>query len=177
MPKPSSRLSDAVGAQLTQQDTRHKSIPLLDDLNQAATALSNDLAVVLAERVEEISTSNPEFRAGLYRAFLRVLTLAKRQADKDVLVFNEAIPGFTVILFKKEPLSQTWQPTGKGKEPPLDDPRQSPAMAASAMVIDAFVARTRNRVLVIESSDALFVFFPAADIKRNLKDMGFYHTD
>lgn len=175
MPKPSSRLSEAVGVQAAQPDSRHKTIPLLDNINAAATALSNDLAVALAERVEEISTSNPDFRAGLYRAFLRVLTLAKRQTDQDVMLFPEAVPGFTVLLYKKEPLSVTWKT--EGKEPALDDPRKSPAMAASAAVIDAFVARTKNRVLVIESTDALFVFFPADDIKRNLKDMDLYHTD
>lgn len=156
-------------------DTRQRNMPLLDDLNAAATALSSDLAAALAERVEELSTSDHEFRTGLHRAFLRILTLAKRQNNNKPILFDDAIPGFTALLYKKASFSETWK--AKGKEPALEDPRQSPEMAASALVIEAFVARTRHRVLVIESPDAVFVFFPAADIKRNLKEMGFYHTD
>jgi len=32
-------------------------------------------------------------------------------------------------------------------------------------------------VLTVESDDALFVFFPASDVKKNLKEMGFYYTE
>jgi hypothetical protein len=174
MPKQSSRLSEAASAHLP-VDTRQRNIPLLDDLHAAATALSSDLAAALAERVEELSTSDHEFRTGLHRAFLRILTIAKRQANNKPILFDDAIPGFTALLYKKESFATHWK--AQGKEPALDDPRKSPEMAASAVFIEAFVARTRNRVLVIESPDAVFVFFPASDIKRNLKEMGFYHTD
>lgn len=175
MPKRSSRLSEAIDANQSVMDARRKTVPLLDDLNAAATALSSDLAAALAERVEELSTTDHEFRSGLHRAFLRILTLAKRQDNNKPILFDDAIPGFTALLYKKEPQADTWKQ--KGKEPVLDNPRQSPEMAASALVIEAFVARTKHRVLVIESPDAVFVFFPANDIKRNLKEMGFYHTD
>ena len=174
MAKTPSRLVSALSRPAPLHDTRRRQVPLLDDVQAAATALSSDLATALAERVDELNTTHHEFRMGLHRAFQRVLTLAKRR-EQQVLLFDEALPGFTLMLFKKDPNAAGWtEPT---KEPVLADPQQSPEMAASALVIESFVARTNNRVLVIESIDAVFVFFPASDIKRNLKEMGFYHTD
>lgn len=174
MAKTPSRLASALSRPAPLQDTRRRQVPLLDDVQASATALSSDLATALAERVEELNTTHHEFRMGLHRAFLRVLTLAKRR-EQQVLLFDEALPGFTLMLFKKDSQGQGWTPSTA--EPVLPDPKQSPEMAASALVIEAFVHRTHNRVLVIESIDAVFVFFPASDIKRNLKEMGFYHTD
>lgn len=174
MAKPPSRLASVMNRPTPMHDTRRWPQPLLDDVQASATALSSDLATALAERVEELNTTHHEFRQGLHRAFLRVLTLAKRR-EQQVLLFDEALPGFTLLLFKKDPQGQGW--AHPSAEPVLADPRQSPEMAASALVIEAFVARTHNRVLVIESTDSVFVFFPASDIKRNLKEMGFYHVD
>lgn len=173
--KSPSRLSEAVSARMPAMDTRRKNISLLDDINATATALSSDLGAVLAERLDDLDTNHHLFRTGLHRAFVRILTLAQRQSDKPAMIFEEAVPGFSVILYKKVLSAQVWAPAGQ--ESVLDDPRQSPEMAASAMLIEAFVARTNNRVVVIESPDAVFVFFPASDLRRNVKEMGYYHTD
>jgi hypothetical protein len=59
--------------------------------------------------------------------------------------------------------------------PPL--PADSPEGEAAGVVIGRFVDRTGNRVLVIEGDDALFVFFPVADLRKNLREMGFYYTE
>ena len=41
-------------------------------------------------------------------------------------------------------------------------------------VISTFVARTGNRVMSIEAQDVVVLLFPAADLKKNLQDMGFW---
>lgn len=40
-------------------------------------------------------------------------------------------------------------------------------------IINAYVQRTGNRVLNIEASDVTVVLFPVADLKHNLREMGF----
>jgi hypothetical protein len=158
---------------LPQSDHRRRTFPLLDDVTAAATALSGDVTAALAERLEELNTAHHDFRSGVHRAFMRVLTLAKRQ-DKRVMIFEEAIPGFNLILFKKDPQADTWK--SRGKEPALADPA-APEIATSALIIGEFVKRTHHRVLVVESPDALFVFFPAEDARANLREMDLYLTD
>lgn len=142
----------------------HRRLPLLDDVQTAAAALSADLTAALDEWLGDLPLS---FRPAMARAFQRVLVLAKRE-HKRVLIFDDALPGFTMILMKKEPQAATWKPTGA--EPVLAS-TQSPEAQAAAVLIDRFVQRTHHRVIVVESEDALFAFFPAADLQKNLREL------
>lgn len=151
----------------SQVEHRHRPVALLDDVQAAATALSADLAAALDEWLGDVPVA---FRPAMTRAFHRVLTLAKRQ-DKRIVIFDDALPGFTMVLLKKTPQAATWKRTGA--EPPMA-PAISPEAQASAALIDQFVQRTHNRVLVVESADALFIFFPAADLQKNLRDLDLY---
>ena len=144
-----------------------------DQMDEAASQLAQDVSTVLAEQVDELSTYNHDFRVGMARVFIRVLRLAHSRKEQ-VALFNEAIPGFTLLLFKKDPSMWTLEGDGAQEAAAVEE---SPEVAAAGQVISQFVQRTGDRVLTVETDDALFVFFPASDIKKNLKEMGFYYTE
>lgn len=143
-----------------------------DQMDEAASQLAQDVSTVLAEQVEELSTYHHDFRMGMTRVFTRVLRLAHTRKEQ-VALFNEAVPGFTLLLFKKNPTS--WSFDGEASESVEEG--ESPEVAAASQVISQFVHRTGDRVLTVETEDALFVFFPASDIKKNLREMGFFYTE
>ena len=144
----------------------------LEDIEPSAALLSQDVSSLLSERVDELSTWNHDFKVGMNRVFLRVLRMARGRSEQVVL-FNEAVPGFTLMLFKKDPSS--WMPTSPSAD--AIEAEAGPEIAAAGQVIAQFVRRTGDRVLTVESDDAMFVFFPTSDVKKNLKEMGFYYTD
>lgn len=143
----------------------------LDD-GEVAGSLAQDISTALAEQVDDLSTHHHEFKVGMVRVVSRVLRLAKARPER-VALFNEAIPGFTLLLFKKDPDLALAPQAMPGRS----DPPPGPEIAAAGQVIAQFVHRTGHRVLTVETNDVLFVFFPASDVKRNLKEMGFYYTD
>ena len=144
----------------------------LEDIEPSAALLSQDVSSLLSERVDELSTWNHDFKVGMNRVFLRVLRMARGRSEQVVL-FNEAVPGFTLMLFKKDPSSWAEQESS----PEAVEAEAGPEIAAAGQVIAQFVRRTGDRVLTVESDDAMFVFFPNSDVKKNLKEMGFYYTD
>lgn len=146
------------------------------DLEDTANALSADVAFALALEVDDLRTQKAEFRQGMQRAFMRVLQAAT-QNPKQVVVFNEAVPGFTLMLFKKNAEPFEGEGTPVWSIDAHDDDSASPEAQATAVLSQQFFQRTRNRVLSVETPDALFVFFPVADLKKNLKEMGFYLVD
>lgn len=146
----------------------------LDQHDQVAATLSQDVASVLASAVDELATHSQEFRTGMNRVFLRVLRMA-REHSEQVMLFNEAVPGFMLMLFKKNPQQANWGRVATSEE--AQQAEGGPELAAAGRVISQFVQRTKDRVLTVETDDALFVFLPASDIKKNLKEMGLYITE
>ena len=143
------------------------------DVSGAAANLAHDVSTALAAHVDDLSTYNHDFRVGMTRVFTRVLRLAQERKER-VALFNEAVPGFTLLLFKKDPSSWAGE---EGSDVEETTAPAAPELTAAGQVIAQFVQRTGDRVLTVETNDALFVFFPASDVKKNLKEMGFYYTD
>lgn len=164
--------------------------------DRALRSLVSHVSVRLGSDVEELATYATEFRVGLQRALSAVITAAVRHPT-SIGFFNEAVPGFTVMVYKKE-----WPPAGaakaveaaegaetgpmNGANPAGHEPASTqmtglasddPGVRAAGVIIDQFFRRTGNQVLIAECEDALLVFFPVSDLKRNLKEMGVYHTD
>lgn len=144
------------------------------DVSKAATSLAQDVSNTLAAQLDDLSTYHHDFKVGMTRVFTRVLRLAQERKEQ-VALFNEAVPGFTLLLFKKDP--SRWSAEATSADSQAGMPSQAPELAAAGQVIAQFVQRTGDRVLTVETNDALFVFFPASDVKKNLKEMGFYYTD
>lgn len=150
------------------------------EVAKVAALLSNDVAIALGAELEDLETGH-EFRNSLHRVFLRVLRMAAER-EEVVLFFNEAIPGYTMMLLKKG--AEAPVPTKKKASLPAVpfDPSTSslastPEGQAASLMIEAFFERTSSRAMTIEHPDALFVFFPAADLRKNVREMGFYSVD
>ena len=56
----------------------------------------------------------------------------------------------------------------------IDNDENTTESEAASVLAKQYFQRTKHRVVTVESEDALFVFFPVADLKKNLKEMGFY---
>lgn len=165
------------------------------DVDSAAAVLGSDVASALAGEIEELCTSHHEFKAGIQRAFIRVLNASKKRAER-VVFFDEAVPGFTFMLFKKDATAPCWNPPegayaieqvlqkekskgkkGKQEVHAIPSIEQSVEGVAASQLISRFFERTSHRVLSVETDDAVFLFFPVSDLRKNLREMGFYFTD
>jgi hypothetical protein len=191
MPKRPAALANSVAARRSAaagEACAYKSrwAPSMQDAGETtklAALLSNDVAVALGAELEDLETGH-EFRTSLHRVFLRVLRMAQER-EEVVLFFNEAIPGYTMMLLKKgaeAPKPQARNTKGLAPAPSPFDPNTAsleatPEGQAATLMIEAFFERTHSRAMTIEHPDALFVFFPAADLRRNVRDMGFYFVD
>lgn len=171
-----------------------------NDVSSAALTLGSDVASALAGEIEELCTNHHEFRVGIQRAFIRVLNVSKKRNER-VIFFDEAVPGFTFMLFKKDPNAPCWQPPAgireleetmlkeekinkkKGKNQEAHSLNnqtmieQSVESVAASQLITQFFNRTSHKVLSVETDDAVFLFFPVSDLRKNLREMGFYFTE
>lgn len=186
MPKKNAALANTIAARRStaaSDSCAYKSrwAPLLADsaeVSKVAALLSSDVAVALGSELDDLETGH-EFRTSLHRVFLRVLRMA-REREEVVLFFNEAIPGYTMMLLKKGadvPVSP--RKKSKPTAPATFDPATAsldatPEGQAASLMVEAFFERTQSRAMTIEHPDALFVFFPAADLRKNVREMGFY---
>ena len=162
--------------------------PSLDDpaeTSKLAVILSNDVSIALGGELDDLETGH-SFRAALQRVFVRVLRMG-REHEEAVLFFNEAVPGYTMMLLKKGAEIAPAAPAKKarstvGTAPASFDPSTArldatPEGQAASLMVEAFFERTRSRAMTIEHPDALFVFFPATDLRKNVRDMGFYSVE
>jgi hypothetical protein len=149
---------------------RHQAF--LDALDDTVTWMASAVIAVLDDALDDAGDFEGDFRAAFQRACRRVLTNAAER-EENVLFFHDAVPGFTVILVKKDgwlkALPKTLPASSKTKA--LVDRERDGAVQG---LIETYVRRTGNRVLSIEGNDVSIVMFPVADLKNNLKDMGFW---
>lgn len=171
-------------------DVRRKDKPLLtrDEASQMSVWMSQAIISRLAEDLEDLNATSA-FRTGFQRCCSKLLLVASNREER-VLFFHEAIPGFTVMVVKREGWSlEETQPVRKKTSVKLDKSKESSngvlknpedaewELARNQVVqqvISTFVSRTGNRVLSIEAKDVIVLLFPAADLKKNLQDMGFW---
>lgn len=147
---------------------KKKSTPAFQNLEKTAISLSNDISLVLALEIDDLPTHKSEFRQGMQRAFLRVLVEATN-VEKKVIVFNDAIPAFILMLFKKE--SSSFE---ESVEWSINEEEDTKVSKAANILAKQYFDKTKNKVVTVETEDALFAFFPVSDLKKNLREMGFY---
>lgn len=139
---------------------RRRFIHVFKDVEEGASLLAHDVSVALSERIEDLSVTQPEFKSGMVRVCARTLKMCQSHQE-SVVVFNEAVPGFTAIVFRQ---------VGARALTAVE-------MEVVAALIQRFVSRTHDRVLTIHCNDALWLFLPALDMKKNVREMGFYITE
>lgn len=154
------------------------------EASRIATMLSADVALALGSELEDLETGRHAFRSALQRVFLRVLRMG-REREEAVLFFNEAVPGYTMMLLKKG--AESAPPSKKKKkslapapapfDPATSNLHSTPEGQAASLMIEAFFERTKSTAMTVEHPDALFVFFPATDLRKNVREMGFFFVE
>lgn len=146
-----------------------------EDINSTAEKIADDLSLFLKKDIDELNVYSHVFKAGMHRYVARVLN-ALFKNPKPVAIFPDSIPGFTLIVFKKNPNAPiTEGRKEKEKRNPVQEVKQSEAVEG---VMEKFFTQTQNKqkVLVIENEDMIFGLFPVADTRQNLKAMDLYIT-
>lgn len=178
------RRAVAPGAEVCSYKSRWA--PALDnhaETTKLAVLLTTDVAIALGSELDDLETGH-SFRTALQRVFVRVLRMG-REREEAVLFFNEAVPGYTMMLLKKGVEILASDPSAGraivSQSAPFDPAtahlQSTPEGHAASLMIEAFFDRTRSRAMTIEHPDALFVFFPASDLRKNVRDMGFYFVE
>jgi hypothetical protein len=177
-------MSPAIPAEMVEVHRKDKPLLSRDQAEQMSAWMAKAIISRLAEDLDDLNATAP-FRAGFQRCCAKMLMLSSTRAER-VLFFHEAIPGFTVMVVKREgweldtnaPVrarrSTVRRPTQETEAPPAAEDWEHARTQVVEQVVNAFVQRTGNRVLSIEAEDVVVVLFPAADLKKNLQDMGFW---
>lgn len=71
------------------------------DTSKVISLISVDLSHYLSEEIEELNVSSYLFRDGLNNALSFVFNSLQSKKE-NILVYPDTIPGFTVMVFKKE---------------------------------------------------------------------------
>lgn len=152
------------------------STPAQDDMEVLASRIAVEVTFALSDQVEELAVCNSEFRMGLHRVARWTLTTLFRRAERCVVV-PDAVPGYTVMAFKK-PARAELAPAAQasGEQPEALAPESAEA-SATALIIERFLGKANHQILVIEAPDVLLTLFPVPDLRKNLKDLGFYITE
>lgn len=140
------------------------------EFEKTAEYLSQDITRFILERVEDAIPNTTDFKKIMYRIFLRVLRKGAERPEPVFLLDDETVPGFSLMLFKKQDY-QHISPNEIGMEEELDE-SPSIELKAASIIVTKFVERTGNSVITIETNDVVFVFFPSSDLKKNLDELG-----
>lgn len=146
-----------------------------EDISNTAQQIADDLSLFLKADIDELNISSHLFKSGMHRYVSRVLNALYR-SPKSIAIFPDSVPGFTLIVFKKDAMAPQVEPrTEKEKRNPIQEVKQSEAVEG---VMDKFFTQSQNKqkVLVIENEDMIFGLFPVADTRQNLKIMDMYIT-
>lgn len=138
------------------------------DISKTISIISSELSSYLADEIEELNVSSYQFRDGMNNA-LSFIFSGLINKKESILAYPDTIPGFTVMVFKKENIESE----KKVNQDLFDDFDESGALNS---VFSRFMGKNSNKVLVIENTDIIFAMFPVADTKKNLKDLGLYIT-
>lgn len=178
-------------------DVHRKDKPLLsrEEAENMSKWMSQAIISRLSEDIEDLHAT-AAFRSGFQRCCSKFLSMASSREER-VLFFHESIPGFTVMVVKKmgwtldetapvrprrtslRQASQSAKSNGAENhdhedESAVENEWETAHNQVVEQVIESFVSRTGNRVLTLEAQDVIVILFPAADLKRNLQDMGFW---
>lgn len=151
---------------------RNNSIRTVEEITETANQMAKDLSGYLKEDIEELNISSHLFRSGMERYIFRVLN-ALFKNPKPIAIFPDSVPGFTLIVFKKNPEMNVQDITKKEKRNPVEEMKQSEAVED---VMGRFFNQNKQKVIVIENDDMIFGLFPVADTRQNLKSMDLYIT-
>lgn len=146
--------------------------PAANNFDFVAHKIAVEIAFALAEKVDELNVMRGDFRSSLEMACKRTLMVIFRREERCVVI-PDALPGFTLMGFKRKGgLLES-----ATKEEQEAATKLSPESHAAAMIIGEFFEKTEEQVLVIDCPDALLALFPVSELRKNLKQLGFYFVE
>jgi hypothetical protein len=162
-------------------DTQHKSV--YGDLRQIAKQMAQDVMLALNAELDDIHFTGAAFRRAIESTTLRVMSHID-QSDERMGIYEEALPGFTVMAFKKAdgPIQESTSPernnlknahaNGAGADGLVRD--ESAEYQAASMLAEHFLTKSKQSIISIEHDHVLIVMFPVADTKKHLKTLGLW---
>jgi hypothetical protein len=143
----------------------------LDNYQSTANLIAIQISEFLSDEIDELNVYSHIFKSGLERSLLRVLNALEKQ-PQSVVIFPDSIPGFTMMVFRREvkTLENTVKPK---KRNPTEEIKEYQALD---LVINRFFSKNQQKVIVVETNDMLFGLFPVSDTRKNLKEMELYIT-
>jgi hypothetical protein len=143
------------------------------DLDIVASRIAVEVTFALSEEIEELNVYSSEFRMSLHRLAKWILVSLFENTDKCVVV-PDALPGYTAMGFKRPTFGLKGDVVGSGI--PSQEAGNAERQAAT-MILDRFLGKAKSQVVVVECRDLLLVLFPVADMKSNLKKLGYMMRD
>ena len=139
----------------------------LEDKESAVNYLSSYIGMVLANEFEDLPTHKNSFKNEMKKIFNRILNTLSEKKEK-VIFFD--IQMFYLFLMRKDSFKL------ENENFLTDKDIQSIENIAANKIIDKYNEKNnnKNKIIKIEYLDILFVFFPNKNMKKTLKDMGFY---
>ena len=147
-------------------------IKSLEDLSKTASFSSHDISNFLSEEIDELNIFSHLFKSGMEKCLNRVLISLEKQTQA-VVIFPDSIPGFTMMVFRKEVKNNLEIKPSKEKRNAVEEVKE---MQAIDSVIGRFFTKNQKKVILLETEDMLFSLFPVADTRKNLKEMELYIT-
>lgn len=146
-----------------------KNKPLLSGYENKETAvnyLSSYIGMVLANEFEDLPTHKNSFKNEMKKIFNRVLNTLSEKKEK--IVFFD-IQMFYLFLMRKQSFKM------EEHDFIIDKDVESIENIAANRIIDKYnETNNKNKIIKIEYLDILIVFFPNKNMKKALKELGFY---
>jgi hypothetical protein len=140
------------------------------DLGMIAHEMAQEVLVALMEEVDELNAMSHEFRSAMESTAFRVMQHIDKSQER-VAIYEEALPGFTLMAIKKQDGRIAPCPRRIGEEEIAEE-----TFEAAALMIQNFMTRTKQHILSIDHEAVLLILFPVADTRKHLKALGMYAT-
>jgi hypothetical protein len=166
---------------------------VVGNLRDIANQMAREVVLALAEEVDEINSASHEFRLVMETTAFRVMSHLDQSSER-IGVYEEALPGFTILAIKKAERIETKEEAREGvfkvskgegvtekeggndeslgaKESAIDELNEAAAIAMSFLV-KRFMVQKNQHVLSLEHRNVLVVLFPVVDTRKHLKLLG-----
>lgn len=185
-------------------DHHQKSRRFLDGVEDVVAWMSTAVLGMISDAVDDFNPYDGEIRLGFQKCFRRLLTATAQKEERVVFFYEAIPGFTVMAVKKegwgldKEPSAAKNTPKNElskksskikvikntdqlisgdhaqASTEQIADPFEKERSEAIEALVGAYVQRTGNRVLAIEGSDLVLVLFPVSDLKKNLREMGFW---
>ena len=147
-----------------------------DNVFQIAYSLANEISEAIHDEMESVDIFNEKFKKQLNFVFIKILKNIFT-AEEKTSVYYEAIPGFSLISLRKTEAIKIKNNKAEKKEI-IEAQNELSFNDVNDIIVELakkYFDKTNSNIMVIENDFCFMLFFPVSDLKKNLKDLGFYY--